>query len=127
MTDTTTVQQQAEATTTTAELSLLDQILGETKITPRDEGYDVAKRGVAAFVSELMKPSRADEKINNAVVDQMIAEIDRKISEQLDAILHNEEFVKLESAWRGLKFLVDRTDFRQNIKIELLSVSKDEL
>jgi len=126
MTDTS-VQQQAEVTTTTADLSLLDQILVETKITPRDEGYDVARRGVAAFVAELMKPSRADEKVNNAVVDQMIAEIDRKISEQLDAVLHTEQFQQLESAWRGLKFMVDRTDFRQNIKVEILSVSKDEL
>lgn len=121
------LQQQNEASTTHAELSLLDQILGETKITPRDEGYDVARRGVAAFMSELMKPSRVDEKINNAVVDQMIAELDRKISEQLDAVLHNETFQKLESSWRGLKFLTERTDFRQNIKIEILSVTKDEL
>jgi len=126
MTDTS-VQQQNEVTTTTTDLSLLDQILVETKITPRDEGYDVARRGVAAFVAELMKPNRADEKVNNAVVDQMIAEIDRKISEQLDAVLHTEQFQQLESAWRGLKFMVDRTDFRQNIKVEILSVSKDEL
>ncbi len=120
-------QQQADVTTTTQDASLLDQILVETKITPRDEGYDVARRGVAAFVAELMKPSRADEKVNNAVVDQMIAELDRKISTQLDAVLHTDEFQKLESAWRGLKFMVDRTDFRQNIKVEILSVAKDEL
>jgi type VI secretion system protein ImpC len=120
-------QQQADVTTTTEDVSLLDQILGETKITPRDEGYDVARRGVAAFVAELMKPSRADEKVNNAVVDQMIAELDRKISAQLDAVLHTSDFQKLESAWRGLKFMVDRTDFRQNIRVEILSVAKDEL
>lgn len=119
-------QQQAEVTTTT-DLSLLDQILVETKITPRDEGYAVARRGVAAFVSELMKPARADEKVNNAVIDQMIAEIDHKISAQLDAVLHTDGFQQLESAWRGLKFMIDRTDFRQNIKVEILSVSKDEL
>lgn len=127
MTDTSTQQQADVATTTTTDLSLLDQILVETKITPRDEGYDVARRGVAAFVAELMKPARADEKVNNAVVDQMIAEIDRKISSQLDAVLHTDQFQQLESAWRGLKFMIDRTDFRQNIKVEILSVSKDEL
>jgi len=126
MTDTG-VQQQGEVITTTTDLSLLDQILVETRITPRDEGYDVARRGVAAFVAELMKPSRTDEKVNNAVVDQMIAEIDRKISAQLDAVLHTAEFQRLEAAWRGLKFMVDRTDFRQNIKVEIFSVAKDEL
>lgn len=117
----------AAATTESTELSLLDQILVETKITPKDEGYDVAKRGVAAFIGELMKPTRADEKVNNAVIDQMIAELDRRLSEQLDEIMHADGFQKLESAWRGLKFTVDRTDFRQNIKFEILSVSKDEL
>lgn len=119
--------QPAEATTTAADLSLLDQVLVETKITPRDEGYDFARRGVAAFIAELIKPTRADEKVSNALVDQMIAEIDHKISVQLDAVLHTNEFQQLESAWRGLKFMVDRTDFRQNIKIEILGVGKDEL
>ena len=119
--------QTAAAVTTEGELSLLDQILGETKITARDEGYDVARRGIAAFIGELMKPSRQDEKVNNSVVDQMMAEIDRKLSAQLDAILHSAEVQGLESAWRGLRFAIDRTDFRQNTKIEILSVSKDEL
>jgi len=111
----------------TTEVSLLDQILGETKLAPSDEGYDVARRGVAAFIAELMQPARKDEKINNAVIDQMLATIDQKMSAQLDTILHDESFQKLESAWRGLKFVVDRTDFRQNIRIEVLNASKDEL
>jgi type VI secretion system protein ImpC len=120
-------QLQDQVATSTEEISLLDQILGETKIHPSDEGYDVARRGVAAFVAELLQPTRKDEKVNNAVIDQMIAALDAKLSAQLDAILHAPEFQTLESAWRGLKFMVDRTDFRQNIRIEVLSVAKDEL
>lgn len=116
-----------DAQLVTTEVSLLDQILGETKLAPSDEGYDVARRGVAAFIAELMQPARKDEKINNAVIDQMLATIDQKMSAQLDTILHDESFQKLESAWRGLKFVVDRTDFRQNIRIEVLNASKDEL
>ena len=120
-------QTQGAAVAAVAEPSMLDQILLETKLRPTDDGYDVAKRGVAAFVAELLKPTRTDEKVNSAVVDQMIAAIDQKLSAQLDTILHDEKFQQLESAWRGLKFLVDKTDFRQNIKIEMLSTSKDEL
>lgn len=116
-----------DASLVTTEVSILDQILGETKLAPSDEGYDVARRGVAAFIAELMQPARKDEKINNAVIDQMLAAIDQKMSAQLDTILHDESFQKLESAWRGLKFVVDRTDFRQNIRIEVLNASKDEL
>ncbi len=122
-----TAAEASAAAATTTEASMLDQILQETKLRPTDEGYDVARRGVAAFVSELLKPTRGDEKVNSAVVDQMIAAIDTKLSAQLDAIFHAEAFQEMESAWRGLKFLVDRTDFRQNIKVEVLSVAKGDL
>ena len=57
----------------------------------------------------------------------MIAEIDKKMSLQLDAILHHPEVQKLESAWRSMKFLIDRTDFRENIKLEIMNVSKEDL
>ena len=107
--------------------SLLDQIMQETRYAPDEEGYDVARQGVAAFITELLKPSRTTDKVQAGLVDQMIAEIDGKLSAQVDAILHDDEVRKLESAWRGLKFLVDRTDFRQNIKIEVVNVSKEAL
>src|SRR5580692_10480252 len=107
--------------------SLLDEILAETKMTPGVEGYDVAKRGVQAFIAELVAPKREGEKVDKAFVDALIAEIDQKLSRQVDEILHNPLFQKLESAWRGLKFLVDRTDFRENVKIDLLNCSKDDL
>ncbi len=45
----------------------------------------------------------------------------------MDEILHNSQFQAMESAWRGLKLFVDRTDFRENNKVEILHVTKDEL
>jgi len=107
--------------------SLLDQILQETKLSPTDDGYDVARKGVSAFISELLKPQRAGATVNSAAIDMMIAEIDQKLSAQVDEVLHNDKFKQLESVWRGLKFAVDRTDFRQNIKIEIMNVSKEDL
>jgi type VI secretion system protein ImpC len=107
--------------------SLLDEILAETKMTPGDEGYEVAKRGVQAFIAELITPKREGEKIDKALVDALIAEIDFKLSRQIDEILHHPTFQKLESAWRGLKFVIDRCDFRENIKVELLNCSKEDL
>ncbi len=115
------------ATTTTAEVSLLDEILNETKLPPTDDGYAVAKRGIQALVAELLAPKNAQEKVDRSFVDAMIAELDAKISSQVDKVLHNPDFQKLESAWRGLKFVVDRTDFRENIKVEVLNCSKSDL
>ncbi len=108
--------------------SLLDEILGESKLKPNQEGYDVAKRGVQAFITEMLTPARSKgEKIDKALVDTMIAEIDTRLSSQLDEILHNSEYQKLESAWRGLKYLVDRVDFRENIRVNVLNVAKNDL
>ena len=71
--------------------------------------------------------SQKIEKLDKHLLDYHISQIDQKISRQLDAIMHNETFQEIESTWRGLKFLVDRTDFRRNVKIDLLDVSKEEL
>ncbi|MFD4841345.1 type VI secretion system contractile sheath large subunit [Achromobacter sp. NPDC058515] len=106
---------------------LLEQIMAQTRIEPSHEGYAVAERGVAAFIGEILKSQEREQQVNKQLVDQMIAEIDRKIGYQMDAILHQKPLQDLESAWRGLKLLVDRTDFRENIKIEILHVTKDEM
>lgn len=107
--------------------SLLDEIMAQTRIMPSEEGYDIAKMGVAIFIEKLIGSNRVDELINKSLVDQMIVELDKKISAQMDAILHCEPLQTMESAWRGLKLLVDRTDFGENIKIDLLQICKDEL
>jgi len=112
--------------TTEAEASILDQIIGTTKYKPQDESYSIAKRGLEAFMKELVGTAGA-RKVHQSVVNEMITELDKKLSLQIDEILHHQQVQKMESAWRGLKLLVDRTDFRENIKLEILNVSKDDL
>jgi type VI secretion protein, evpB/VC_A0108 family len=107
--------------------SLLDEIMAHTRISSDSEGYDVAKQGVAAFISNILMTDNQEEPINKLLIDRMIAEIDRKLSIQVDEILHHEKFRQLESSWRSLKLLVDRTDFRENIKINILHATKEEL
>ncbi|ADT89365.1 type VI secretion system contractile sheath large subunit [Vibrio sp. Vb2880] len=110
-----------------AEGSLLDEIMAQTRIAPSEEGYDVAKKGVAAFIENLIGGNQLDEAVNKSLVDQMLVELDKKISAQMDEILHDQQYQQMESAWRGLKLFVDRTDFRENNKVELLHVTKEEL
>lgn len=116
-----------ETTRNVAEAGILDRIIAETRLTPDDEAYDIAKRGVSAFIEELLKPHNQNEPVKKAMVDRMIAEIDAKLSRQMDEILHHADFQALESSWRGLKLLVDRTNFRENTKIEILNASKQDL
>ncbi|WP_434608578.1 type VI secretion system contractile sheath large subunit [Pseudomonas sp. D2-30] len=110
-----------------SECSILESIIAETRLTPRDDAYDIARRGLAAFIAELLKPQHNREPVKKAMVDRMIADIDAKLSRQVDEILHHPAFQALESAWRGLQLLVDRTDFRENIKVEMLNISKSDL
>lgn len=117
----------AEAAESTEESSLLDSITEQTKRKPSDEDYGIVKRGVEVLLGELLKPKHKGDRVDKALVDGLIAEIDGKMSAQLDEILHNDEFQKLESAWRGLKLLVDKTNFRENNKIDILQCQKDEL
>ena len=109
-----------------AEGSLLETILSETKLTPGDEAYDVTKAGVQAFISEMLK-GRDNKKIDKAAVDSMIVELDQRLSKQINEILHHKDFQKVESAWRSLKYVVDNVNFRENVRINVLSVQKDEL
>jgi len=107
--------------------SLLDEIVQATRLKPTDEGYAATRQGLQAFIDELLKPGKAVGRVTQGLVDEMIANLDQKLSAQMDVILHNEQFQKLESAWRSLRFLVDKTDFRENIKIEMMNVSKQDL
>ncbi|GHU14685.1 type VI secretion protein [Betaproteobacteria bacterium] len=121
------LQQNAAAAGATGETSLLDDIIAATSLQPGDETYSVAKEGLAAFIKGIASPDKVGVKVSGQLVDDMIADLDRQISRQLDAVLHNASFQKLESSWRSLKFLVDRTNFRENNKIEILNVSKQDL
>jgi type VI secretion system protein ImpC len=117
----------APAAQVTETASLLDEITAQTKRKPTDEDYGVVRRGVEVLIAELLQPKHKDERVDKAMVDGLIGELDRKLSAQLDEILHHEQFRKIESAWRGLKLLVDRTNFRENVKIEIFQATKDEL
>ncbi len=105
-------------------VSLLDDITMASGIQDR-EAQRIARKGVHQLLKNLV--TVPGQKIDKALIDAYIAEIDTKLSAQVDEILHHPEVQKLEAAWRSLKFLVDQTNFRENIKIDILNVSKEGL
>lgn len=118
--------QQAQEQQVEGQQSLLDEIVAATRLKPSEEAYAITKQGLQAFIDELLKPGK-EIRVTASAVDEMIANLDQKLSKQVDTILHNKEFQQLESAWTSLKFLVDRTDFRENIKVEVMNVTKQDL
>jgi len=60
-------------------------------------------------------------------IESMIAELDRKMTEQINLILHHEDYQKLESSWRGLSYLVNNTETDEMLKIRVMNISKKDL
>ncbi len=62
-----------------------------------------------------------------ATIEAIVAEIDRKLTEQVNMILHHEDFQKLEGSWRGLHHLVNNTETDEMLKIRVFNISKKDL
>ena len=82
---------------------------------------------LSVFIDGVIASTQSVEKIDKAMLDHHIAELDRRLSLQIDEIMHHPKFQKMEAAWRSLKFLVDRTDFKKNVKIDIIDASKEEV
>jgi type VI secretion system protein ImpC len=60
-------------------------------------------------------------------IQSLIGELDRKLTEQINVIIHHEDFKKLEGTWRGLYHLVSNTETDEMLKIRVINVSKKDL
>lgn len=92
---------------------------------------DAAKDRVESAVRTLAEQALAGTTImgHDAItsIESMIAALDRKLTEQVNAIIHHPEFQALESAWRGLHYLVMNSETSTDLKIKVMNASKDEL
>ncbi|MBK7614615.1 MAG: type VI secretion system contractile sheath large subunit [Vitreoscilla sp.] len=92
---------------------------------------DEAKSAVEQAVQTLAQQALASTNLIGSDVivsiESMIAELDRKLSEQVNTILHHADFQQLESAWRGLHYLVNNTETDEMLKIKVLNISKNDL
>jgi type VI secretion system protein ImpC len=92
---------------------------------------DRAKQQVETAVQTLAAQVLSDQDLilDDAVnsINAIIAEIDLKLSQQVNHILHNPEFQKLEGAWRGLHHLVSHTETDEMLKIRFMPLSKNDL
>ncbi|HEV7802463.1 MAG TPA: type VI secretion system contractile sheath large subunit [Burkholderiales bacterium] len=92
---------------------------------------DEAKGAVEQAVRTLAEQALSQTKlIGNDVVksiEAMIAELDHKLSEQVNLILHHPDFQQLEGAWRGLHYLVNNTETDEQLKIRVMNISKNDL
>ena len=77
----------------------------------------------AAELSLLSEPPKGDIYF---FVLQRVAEFDKKLSLQLDEILHHPDFQALEGSWRGMHYLVSKTETSTRLKLRFLQISFKE-
>jgi type VI secretion system protein ImpC len=92
---------------------------------------DFAKAAVEEAVRTLAQQALEQTKlISNDVlksIEAIIAELDRKLSEQINLIIHHPDFQRLEGTWRGLHYLVNNTETDEMLKIRFMNITKTEL
>lgn len=114
----------AQATGTADNSSILDDILDRMPSTvQKDRGRDLVETLVQGVMTNTVKWDRS---LTRTIL-HAIEDIDAQMSRQLSAIMHNDEFQKLEGSWRGLHYLVKNSSTGPDLGIKLLNVTKNEL
>jgi type VI secretion system protein ImpC len=121
-------QQQAGAPAATAEASEFDSLLQkEFKVQKDSAKQSAVKAAVQTLAQQALSASAlvSDDAIKS--IEAIIAELDKKLSEQISKIIHHEDFKSLEGTWRGLHHLVSNTETDETLKIRVINVSKKEV
>ncbi len=92
---------------------------------------DQAKTAVEQAVKTLAQQALANTALVSddalRTIESIVAQIDQKLTEQVNEILHHQDFQQLESAWRGLHYLVNNTETDEMLKIRVMNISKKDM
>lgn len=92
-----------------------------------DEAKSAVEAAVLTLAQQALSQTQLIGKDVTRSIQAMIAAIDQKLTEQINQILHNDDFQKMESAWRGLHYMVNNTESDENLKIRVMDISKKDL
>jgi len=112
---------------TVEQVSLLDTIVEQGRLARDPASKERGKNLVKDFVAQVLEGAMTVSRDAEAMITARIAQIDHLVSIQLNEVLHNENFQKLEGSWRGLKYLMDQSETSSMLKIRVLNVGKKEL
>jgi type VI secretion system protein ImpC len=119
-------QQTQAAGVATEQLSEFEALL-KKEFKPKSE---TAKTAITAAVQTLAEQALGATRLisDDAIrsIESIIAAIDKKLSEQINKILHHEDFQALEGSWRGLHYLINNTETDETLKIRVMNISKKD-
>ncbi len=116
-----------EAEAVAIEASEFDLLLKKEFKPKSDHASEAINMAVRTLAEQALSETALISDDAVTTVEAIIAEIDRKLSEQINLIMHHEEFQTLESTWRGLHYLVDNTEMDETLKIRVLNLPKKDL
>src|SRR5215216_1725803 len=116
----------AAAAQTAEAPGLLDQVIQATR--PQDaKEADRARGYFRQFLEGVVKPGQVVSKDVETNIKYWVGEIDKKLSAQLNEVMHHPDFQRLEGTWQGLHYLVHQSETGESLKIRVLNVKKQEL
>lgn len=111
----------------TIEASEFESLL-QKEFKPKSErSKEAVQAAVQTLAEQLLKETTVLSSDVVGTIQALIAEIDQKLTEQINYILHHNEFQQVEGTWRGLNYLVNNTETDEMLKIKVLNISKKEL
>ncbi|MEC9465888.1 MAG: type VI secretion system contractile sheath large subunit, partial [Myxococcota bacterium] len=96
------------------------------QLTSSQEDVSEEERFLSSMAAVVFNMEDGEGRFDKSTIQSLIGQIDGLIADQMDEILHNEKFQEMESAWTSVADLVGQNNFRANIGLSLLDVSKDE-
>ena len=120
-------QESAPSAGLNAEASEFSALLQQEFRPKSDAAKDAIENAVKTLAQQALSQATliSDDAIRS--ITSMVAELDKKLSEQVNLIMHHEDLQKLEGSWRGLHYLVNNTETDEYLKIKVYNVSKKDL
>ena len=116
-----------QAATEVAETSDFAALLNKEFRPKTDRAAEEIESAVGTLAEYVLKDTGLVSTDAVASIESLISQIDKKLTEQINLIMHHEDFQALESAWRGLSYMVNNTETDESLKIKVMSISKKDL
>src|SRR6266436_91150 len=122
-------QTQTELTTgtTTLEPTEFEALLNKEFRPKTEQAKSAVQEAVKTLAEQALGAASLISDDALVTIQSLIGELDRKLTEQINVIIHHEDFKKLEGTWRGLYHLVSNTETDEMLKIRVMNVSKKDL
>src|SRR5918993_4001350 len=120
-------QQEATQAIGAVDAGDFDSLLKKEFKPKTDEAKDAVERAVRTLAEQALSQTKLISSDVVKSIEAIIAQLDKKLTDQINLILHHEDFQKLEGAWRGLHYLVNNTETDEMLKIRFMNISKQDL